>query len=114
MANLLYHKLFQIDFENDSIKFLRMHLMNGLVEDHNPVKNIPPLHKSSLGRFNHMICYRIQPNGHYFCKDLEANIQETYRPILLYPLSLLNLRQQNDFPKIKAKKLELSSMQIAE
>ena len=78
------------------------------MKDHNPFKDVPAQHESSLGRLHHNMrdpCEPISPN---LGKIFETNIKKTDGPELLDYHSLCFLRKQGYRSKIQLKKLKLS------
>jgi hypothetical protein len=88
--------------------------MNFFMKGHYSIQYVSPLHKSSLCRPHHIVCHRIKANRHHLGENFEANIKEAHRSILLDPIHVLNLRQQNNLSKVEFEEFELSFVQKVE
>jgi hypothetical protein len=67
-----------------------MKFMDGLVWNNNTFHDIPTRHEGSLCWAHHRPCYFIQPVSPNFSKNLETNVEDTNRSILLNLSGILN------------------------
>jgi hypothetical protein len=68
---------FQINFENDSVPFFSMKLMDSFVKYNYSLHDIPTRHKGSLCRTHHFFGYNVKLVCPHLCEDLKANIKDT-------------------------------------
>ena len=73
------------------------------MKDHNPFKDVPIRHESSLGRMHHRMRNLREPISPDLGKKFETNIKKTDGPELLNSHSLCFLRKQGYRSKIQVK-----------